>query len=89
MKATAPSGSATATRHASCTAGTPYTGAATASSSAHATTVVSRPTMSWAIANDQRGKPAAAKRRSTPRSRYEARWTGSITSPVAAITTVR
>ena len=32
-------------------------------------TVVTSPTMSWAVANDQRGNPAAAKRRSTPRSR--------------------
>ena len=68
-KATAPSGSATTTRHASCMPGIPYTGAATASSSAQATAVVSSPRMSWAIANDQRGKPGAANRRSTPRSR--------------------
>ena len=35
----------------------------------HATAVVMSPTTSSASANDQRGKPAAAKRRSTPRSR--------------------
>src|SRR6185437_13304199 len=67
--ATAPSGSATATRHQSCMAGMPYTGAATASSRPHATAVVTSPTMSCAAANDHRGNPAAAKRRSTPRSR--------------------
>ena len=68
-KATAPSGSATATRHQSCTAGMPYTGTATISSSPQATMTVTCPMMSSATANDQRGKPAAAKRRSTPRSR--------------------
>ena len=41
------------------------------------------------IWNDQRGKPAAANRRSTPRSRYAATCTGTMTSPTAAMTTAR
>ena len=42
-----------------------------------------------ASANDQRGNPDAANRRSTPRSRYDAMCTGSMIRPVAPITTVK
>src|SRR6476659_7890978 len=72
----------------SCGAGTPYTGAATARRIADEAITATKPTTSCASGNDQRGNPARAKRRKTPRSRYDARWTGNITSPIAAITTV-
>src|SRR3984885_2244655 len=88
-KPTAPISNASATRQAECRDGSPYTGVATISSSTQDTSVATSPTTSEEIANDQRGKPATANRRSTPRSRYEARGPGSIPRPTAPITTVR
>ena len=69
--------------------GTPYTGAATASSRRPAIAIAASPIASWARAKDQRGKPDAANRRSTPRSRYDAMCTGSMIRPVAPMTTVK
>lgn len=58
-----------AARNGSCTGGTPYTGAATASSTTPATAMEISPSHDSACRNDQRENPAAVKRRNTPRSR--------------------
>ncbi len=68
-KATAPSAKAATTRPIWCIGGRPYTGAATTSRIADPAATATSPVTSWASANDHRGNPAAANRRSTPRSR--------------------
>ena len=87
--ATEPTAIPAATRSGLSTSGTPYTGAATARSTTPAIAIAVSPIASCASAKDQRGKPEAANRRSTPRSRYDAMWTGSMIRPVAPMTTVK
>ena len=73
---TVPAANPTATSNGRWSSGMPYVGIAAASTVRAATTTRPAPTIACAPATDRVGTPKAANRRSTSRSRYDARMTG-------------